>query len=763
MGRSIAFDPNHKNRGRGKRKGKVSVNLHANVTGSVTFYNAPTITEDQILIASDSNTIKGIAAASAKPVFWVVDKADVLDTVNNLPGNTSNFSSEADAYSYLASSNKYFVINNTALANTTTDGLVVDLDSTQKISYPTTGTTWYDLSGNSNNATLSNGPTLKSGVMNFDGSNDYATISSNSTFNVNKRTVEITFRMNGSYSNFAPLAVYANGSSSSNRVWLGLQSSKFRMHGWGTSDPAATTTIEADKWYTCVFSYDKSTQKIKMYTNGVLENNHSQTQGGVNGASGMNWYLAHMPGGSSWQGQTYSNVSIKSFKVYDRILSDDEVAKNYYNSSVATSNITYAIDAGNFMSNPLKGQRSQFLYDYTTWNLGSTSATGFSRNGSSTENIIETNTDPFGNTGIVWASRNNDTTSNADGGWNGSSFAIRNTEYYRFSVWISRPTVGNGYSYLGLTGYNSGGSNVGVLTRSGGSNTTNPYFTVPNYTFFTAGDWYLLVGHVHPAGSGTGGTHSDTGIYNTSGTKVSTPGDFVWRDDNARARHRTYLYYSTDPNTVQLWAYPRVDLVDGTEPTIDELISNAPNKLYDLKDRTVQMLTKNCRLEKNYVEFGGQNGAEISLDTTITPGNGAWTVNIWANADSLSNYNILSNNSGGPVTSAFGFHGNKIMYYHYNGSWTSTYGNTTLSTGTWYMLTFVNYSNSTMKMYVNGHPDSSVFSSTTSNGGPVNAIGRNWGSSGFDGKISSLYIYDTSLTDAQVLARFNESKGNFGY
>ena len=150
------------------------------------------------------------------------------------------------------------------------------------------------------------------------------------------------------------------------------------------------------------------------------------------------------------------------------------------------------------------------------------------------------------------------------------------------------------------------------------------------------------------------------------------------------------------------------------------------------------------------------------MDETITPGNGAWTINMWVNGDSLSNYNILSNNSGGPVTSAFGFHSNKIMYYHYNGSWHADYGNTTLSTGKWYMLTWVNYSNATMKMYVNGVADSSTFSSSTTNGGPVNAIGRNWTSTNFNGKLSSLFIYNKSLSDAEIGKRFNETRGYFG-
>lgn len=41
-------------------------------------------------------------------------------------------------------------------------GLVLNLDAAEPASYPGTGTTWYDLSGNGNNGTLVNGPTYNS-------------------------------------------------------------------------------------------------------------------------------------------------------------------------------------------------------------------------------------------------------------------------------------------------------------------------------------------------------------------------------------------------------------------------------------------------------------------------------------------------------------------------------------------------------------------------------------------------------------------------
>ena len=56
-----------------------------------------------------------------------------------------------------------------------TDGLKVCFDAANPKSYPGSGTTWYDLSGNDNHGTLLNSPTFnsdKGGCFVFDGTND---------------------------------------------------------------------------------------------------------------------------------------------------------------------------------------------------------------------------------------------------------------------------------------------------------------------------------------------------------------------------------------------------------------------------------------------------------------------------------------------------------------------------------------------------------------------------------------------------------------
>jgi len=64
------------------------------------------------------------------------------------------------------------------------NGLVLCLDAANKLSYPRTGTTWTDLSGNSNNGTLTNGPTFSAGNQGsivYDGVDDYISGTNNSS------------------------------------------------------------------------------------------------------------------------------------------------------------------------------------------------------------------------------------------------------------------------------------------------------------------------------------------------------------------------------------------------------------------------------------------------------------------------------------------------------------------------------------------------------------------------------------------------------
>ncbi len=209
--------------------------------------------------------------------------------------------------------------------------------------------------------------------------------------------------------------------------------------------------------------------------------------------------------------------------------------------------------------------------DRTTWTVGSGSAAGFSMNGVTNENFRLNMTNPWGNTAVGWEARPIvGSPTDADGGWNGSLFPVDNSKVYRFSVWVKRSVVGNGLFYLGVNGF-TGSTNTGVIVLSNGATDTNPYFWYGGIS--TQDEWMLVVGHVYPY-THTGTTsHPQSGIYSIKGGVQSTLSDYKWLPSTTHAVHRSYLYYSSDPATRQQFLYPRVDILDGSEPTIQDLLN----------------------------------------------------------------------------------------------------------------------------------------------------------------------------------------------
>lgn len=264
------------------------------------------------------------------------------------------------------------------------------------------------------------------------------------------------------------------------------------------------------------------------------------------------------------------------------------------------------------------------MINYSTWTTGlggiSQNSTiygsnGFSLNGSGDENIRVIDTDPFGNNSIIWKSSSMDDisgrlivgstslTSSGDGGWNGSRFTIDPNKMYRFSVWTKRTgmTIGSqsGAFYLGFYSYGQDSLFQEIKLKSNGATASNAYFhytsvagalssvNPPNLGGMDV--WTLVVGHVWPAstptaslviGSDVNGlplnyNHQDSGIWTQSGHKVGNLyiGDWIWNATSSQTLLRTYLFYSEDIVATQSFVYPRVDLVDGTEPTIQQLLS----------------------------------------------------------------------------------------------------------------------------------------------------------------------------------------------
>lgn len=171
-----------------------------------------------------------------------------------------------------ATSNNFGVIESTSL------NLLLDASNTA--SYLSPSTTWTDVSGNTNNGTLTNGPTFSTdggGCIQFDGVNDYVTIPDNAQLKPSTAlTVTAWVKFNTFGANFLGILDKYNGPSN-NGYTLDIPSSTLRRArfgaGFGSFTAATgTTTLSTGVWYhICGVTNTSGTAFISIYVNGVLE------------------------------------------------------------------------------------------------------------------------------------------------------------------------------------------------------------------------------------------------------------------------------------------------------------------------------------------------------------------------------------------------------------------------------------------------------------------------------------------------------------
>jgi hypothetical protein len=442
---------------------------------------------------------------------------------------------------------------------------------------------------------------------------------------------------------------------------------------------------------------------------------------------------------------------------------------------IVNDNLILSLDPANSKSYRV----DKNLLNPSEWTVGTGSTPNFNDNGRADENVRIIDKDPFGNDAVIWECRPSDSSSNSDGGWNSSIVPVDENFMYRFSVWVKRDVLGDGHFYLGNDGYDDS-SEIGVLRRSSGSGTTNYYFEVNtdwnDWSENELNKWYLAVAHQWPSGSGTGADHPDTGIYDLNGNKISNdPSDSIWKAGTTRTRHRCYLYYSVVNTTRQQMVYPRIDKIDGSEPSVEDLINNKINDsyLFDISGNgsngtLINDLEFNPDNNGN-INFNGTNGKYIDLPViNLTD---FITVFIWVNLNSVRSHCMVNTYGGGGSSNHWILEtttGNELRVFLDDGSsgnWTES--GFTLNTNQWYQVGFTYDNNGKiLNQYVNGEKVSS--NSITKNNidlsqrNPRIGARRDDGDTPTDGVISNCSIYDNLLTDEEIKQNFQALRGRYG-
>jgi hypothetical protein len=262
--------------------------------------------------------------------------------VNGLPDRVGQvpFNSGSQALNWIASSSNYFAVGPDYYPQVNADKLLMYVDGNQVISYPTTGSTWYDLSGYNGLGTLVNGPTFNSnGWFTFDGADDYINLGNSSIYSAGNQLSAFAWVYIGSNSVYQVIMSriapgYVTG-------WeLANSSGVLRATMRGSDNNLSAGGLTVGRWYYVGFTYDGLT--LSLYRNGEL-------QGTNNGASTLN-STADLNIATRFNGSDPFNGNIANAQLYSGSLSLTDIQQNYYGGPIVTGSISGSYQAGNLVS-----------------------------------------------------------------------------------------------------------------------------------------------------------------------------------------------------------------------------------------------------------------------------------------------------------------------------------------------------------------------------------------------------------------------------
>ena len=203
-------------------------------------------------------------------------------------------------------------------------GLVMHLDAGNAVSYPGTGTTWTDISGNGNNGTLVNGVTYNSangGNLVFNGSNTYV----NAPLT---KTASCTFSVWAKSTNTNSNNMLFNAGNDGAGPDLFFSSGILSWNTWNSSgNPFGSIPASSSNgnWHNYVVVNEAVSNTAKLYYDGVLYG----TAVYKNASVSTSLYIGGTTSTYMWNG------AIGNFMVHNRALTSLEVLQNFNSTKSA--------------------------------------------------------------------------------------------------------------------------------------------------------------------------------------------------------------------------------------------------------------------------------------------------------------------------------------------------------------------------------------------------------------------------------------------
>ena len=214
-------------------------------------------------------------------------------------------------------------------------GLVLALDAADRNSYPGSGTTWTDLSGNGNNGTLTNmdGSNYSDGALSFDGSNEYVNLTESLIGSNQIQTVTSSYTLeawinvrSSSGTDSDAASIIGNASNYGVGMQVGVSNGNPRMnYGFRFTNNFYGSEFSYDTWTHICLSRIHD-QSVKAYLNGNLDVSFTSDQLSV---PSEQTYNNMRIGNSSPRISGYYDGYISNIRVYNKGLTDAEIQQNF--------------------------------------------------------------------------------------------------------------------------------------------------------------------------------------------------------------------------------------------------------------------------------------------------------------------------------------------------------------------------------------------------------------------------------------------------
>jgi hypothetical protein len=654
-------------------------------------------------------------------------------------------------------------------------GLILRYELKSKDSYSGT-TTITDLIGNSN-ATLTNSPVYSlNGYINFDGSNDYliTNTSLNSKLSPPDTSTIISYFL-WIYPMDNGVIVTEQGSSSLNSIWhdsqIEMVSGNLEFGVWnglGSTSFVSSISTPLYNWYYVGLTYDGST--LRGYINAQLAGSISVLRSSPYSVGAGLYYGLGATDLTNLGDGSYAKMKLGAFHVYNTAPTSQQVLNNYNiqkSNYIHTEDMLIWIDANDpqsFTDGTIFDISGNNYHHTLSGGATSTNINGIKSFDCTTDlKRIEITTGPtlptIGYTYVIWARATDDD-------------SLFRTLLYTKTPRYTPITIPNGTNTLGYwdSAFRSSGYD---LTSSidrwiqyaivGDSSSQTFYINGSqvgsSIAYGSGGTLHFGLGNNGDGVSQPFGYVGNMILYNKKLTQAQIKQNYdalkqVYDNSNFVISNLVLFF-----NPASLLSYP------GTGTTV-----------YNLSSSSLNGTLSNITFQKTYFDFNGSNSQiAISDSSSLEPGSGDWTTEVWFNATSLSSSSVILgkfDNGGASQDVSYSIRTNLSgQIFSQIGNGTIVVNSTfyTLSLSTWYQVVYVwkNVSVNSLETYINGtlvgtvsHAFASILNS--SNNLYLGSYNNGEYSQYFNGDIGIVRIYNSALSGSDVLRNFECNKNIYG-